>query len=61
MFRWTKIFSVVCENFGPGPEFSLIEEIEKFLRLEKTLSRVEIGLKLHMYIYKDKLVQLYHQ
>ena len=56
MFRWTK---VVCENFGPGPKFSLIE-IEKF-RLEKTLSRVEIGLKLHMYVYKDKLVQLYHQ
>ncbi len=19
MFRWTKIFNVVCENFGPGP------------------------------------------
>ena len=56
MFRWTKIFSVVCENFGPGPKFSLNE-----IRLEKTLSRVEIGLKLHMYVYKDKLVQLYHQ
>ena len=47
MFRWTN--SVVCENFGPGPKYSLIE-IEKF-RLEKTLSRVEIGLKLHMYVY----------
>ena len=46
-------------NSSGGPKFSLIE-IEKF-RLKKTLSRVEIGLKLHMYVYKDKLVQLYHQ